>query len=67
VPQAFELVVLDKGGGRKSRRFASEDDLVRFLKSTRYTHAPISFTYRDGSPVPGKVMDRIHQRFFEER
>ena len=58
------LLLLNTAGKKQTAEFASEEELVEFLKETYCTAAPLSFEYSDGSPVEAAVINRIYEKVF---
>jgi hypothetical protein len=63
--QGFEVVLIDRKLSRKTLRFASEDLLIKCLKDTYETLAPVRITYADGSPVPSEMLNRINRKLYK--
>ena len=62
---AIEVLFVVTGGKKRKRQFRKETVAIKYLTGSYATEAPISFTYADGSPVPGNTIDRIYTRVFE--
>jgi hypothetical protein len=63
--RGFELIFLLQDGAQRTRRFKTEGALVKFLKATYATEAPLSFIYADGSAVSALAIDRIYKQVYK--
>jgi len=63
--KTIEVVFLLPCGQKQKRQFKTEEEASDYLKVTHATEAPVSFNYRDGSPVLSPAIERIYNRVFE--
>ena len=60
----LEIVLMNATGRTRRVVTATDAAAVELLKSTYFSEAPISITYRDGSAVEGDFIARLNQRIY---
>jgi hypothetical protein len=64
--KSFEIILVNRSFVSERLRFESEQTLVKHLKETYHTHAPLKITYADGSRLEEVILCRIQKKLYSE-